>query len=189
MLAWLDGLGSIADAPNENFARELWELFMLGEGQGYTEADIKEASRAFTGFRRQRNDATLGYDTVVYVEANHDPASKTIFGVSGRFGYDDNLAFDTRDTDGGIVDLTLRERGAGAARHLARKLLSFLVYVDPPEAVVEDLAAGLRDGLPRGSVRVATFPALSYVSCVSRSSPDGSTSIFCSRSELVPLAK
>ena len=60
MLEWLDGRVSRVGAPNENYARELWELFMLGEGNGYTEEDIQEASRAFTGFEWWRDRALHG---------------------------------------------------------------------------------------------------------------------------------
>ena len=51
MMVYLDTANSKAGASNDNFARELMELFTLGEGQGYTEDDIREAARAFTGWR------------------------------------------------------------------------------------------------------------------------------------------
>ena len=63
MLEWLDGNDSRRGAPNENFAREFWELFTLGEGHGYTQTDIEEAARAFTGFRREQ-PAPLTYEIV-----------------------------------------------------------------------------------------------------------------------------
>ena len=51
MLLWLSGADNAKDAPNENYARELMELFTLGEGNGYDERDVREQARALTGFR------------------------------------------------------------------------------------------------------------------------------------------
>ena len=50
MLIWLSGVDNRKDAPNENYARELMELFTLGEGNGYTEQDVREQARALTGW-------------------------------------------------------------------------------------------------------------------------------------------
>ncbi|MHC4165213.1 MAG: DUF1800 family protein, partial [Planctomycetota bacterium] len=80
MLAWLDGVFSTKERPNENFARELWELFMLGEGAGYTEADVQEAARAFTGFKLQFEPDH--FVTVRYLPGRHDAGEKTVFGVT-----------------------------------------------------------------------------------------------------------
>ena len=63
--------------PNENFARELFELFSLGEGH-YTERDVKEAARAFTGYRVQ------GQGQVRKVSRLHDSSVKTVLGKRGR---------------------------------------------------------------------------------------------------------
>ncbi|MHC4547876.1 MAG: DUF1800 family protein [Planctomycetota bacterium] len=141
MLLWLDGVYSTRDNPNENFARELWELFMLGEGVGYTQADIVAASRAFTGFRLQHNPDH--FVTVIYLPELHDAGPKTVFGVTGQFGYG---GVDTRDSDGSIVDLTLGQRPLAASRFLCRKLAAHFLYDDPPDVVVEQLASQLRAG-------------------------------------------
>ena len=61
MLIYLDGMRSVARQPNENFARELLELFTLGEGH-YSEADIKAAARAFTGWTRRPRDRRSSVD-------------------------------------------------------------------------------------------------------------------------------
>ncbi|EDY81426.1 conserved hypothetical protein [Verrucomicrobiia bacterium DG1235] len=71
-----------AGAPNENFARELFELFTLGEGN-YTEADIKEAARALTGYSFETDG------TVSFRERAHDSGLKTVFGYQGRHNIDD----------------------------------------------------------------------------------------------------
>lgn len=142
MLVWLDGLLSTAYRPNENFAREFWELFTLGEGKGYTQADILESSRAFTGYESKR-DPAIGYDVVNYVPSRHDAGVKTILGATGRFGYDG--AVDARDVDGGVAALTLRQRPLEASRFLARKLAAFFLREAPLAPVVEELATDLRD--------------------------------------------
>ena len=171
MLEWLDGRRSIKGNPNENFARELWELFSLGEGNGYTEDDIKEAAKAFTGFQWYRSQIDPTNDTrlrIRYIPLFHDEGDKTIFGVTGKFGYDDvapfyfnidstqtdfgtydtSIATDSRDTDGGIVALTLRERDVLASQFICRKLCAFFLYDNPPDIVVNELAEDLRASGP-----------------------------------------
>ena len=86
MLIYLDGVRSAARQPNENFAREMLELFTLGEGH-YGEADVKEAARAFTGW-------TIDHETGVFKVAGerHDDGEKTFLGRTGRFDGDDVIA-------------------------------------------------------------------------------------------------
>ena len=86
MLIYLDGMRSVARQPNENFARELLELFTLGEGR-YGETDVKAAARAFTGWSVDR-------ETGQFMEraGQHDDGEKTFLGKTGRFGGDDILA-------------------------------------------------------------------------------------------------
>jgi uncharacterized protein (DUF1800 family) len=163
MLEWLNGRVSRVGAPNENFARELWELFMLGEGSGYTEEDIQNAARAFTGFEwfSDRAHVVLPDDRLElrYRVTRHDATDKKIFGVTAKFGYDSigplywaddagnfNTAIDTdaRDTGGGVVAHTLRERPTEAARFICRKLCEFLLYDNPHDAIVDPLADQLK---------------------------------------------
>jgi uncharacterized protein (DUF1800 family) len=141
MLPWLDGAFSTGKRPNENFARELWERFMLGEGAGYTEADVKEAARAFTGYKLQFEPDH--FVTMLYVPARHDAGEKTVFEVTGRFGYGGT---DPRDLDGSIVDLTLDRRANEASRFVCQKLAAHFLYAEPPQQIVDDLASQLRDG-------------------------------------------
>ncbi len=92
MIRYLDLDRSSAERPNENFARELFELFLLGEG-AYTEEDVREAARAFTGYRQISGEFRL--------RANlHDSGRKTIFGETGRFDGD------------GVIDLAIRQPAA-----------------------------------------------------------------------------
>lgn len=84
MLEYLDNNQNRKGNPNENFAREVMELFTLGEGH-YTEADIKEAARALTGWVTRRGEAA-------YVKGRHDNGKKTILGVTKNFDADSFLA-------------------------------------------------------------------------------------------------
>ena len=131
MLVWLDGVLSTKDAPNENFARELWELYTLGRDKGYTQADIEEAARAFTGWRLH-TDPTSGRDVVDYVPARADTSAKTIFGVTDTFDYQ------------GVVELTLAQRPV--AEYVCRRLFQHYCHDDPPPEVIGELADMLRRG-------------------------------------------
>lgn len=83
MLIYLDGAQNRKGAPNENFAREVMELFTLGQGN-YTEADIKEVARAFTGWSTDLDTGEFRF------RANlHDTGEKVIFGQRGKFNGDD----------------------------------------------------------------------------------------------------
>ncbi len=124
MLEWLDGNANRRRHPNENFARELMELFTLGVGN-YSEADIQEAARAFTGWHVRRGEFW-------FHKAQHDPGAKTVFGHAGVQGGDE------------VVDLCL-ERNA-CPRFIATKLLREFLCPAPPERVVDALAAELRAG-------------------------------------------
>jgi len=95
MVVYLDLNQNRKEAPNENFARELFELFVLGEGN-YTEQDIKEAAKAFTGYRLRPNG------DFVFAPRQHDEGEKTVFGQTGNFDGDQ------------VIDLAYRTPAAGA---------------------------------------------------------------------------
>lgn len=134
MLQWLDGVLNREGAPNENFAREFWELFLLGVDQGYTQADIVEAARAWTGYRIRYNTTTSqGY--VEFDPARHDGGSKTIFGVTIP-------AQDTGDDFQAMVDITFAQRPV--ERFIARKVLEAFCCASPPDTLVDALGAVLR---------------------------------------------
>jgi uncharacterized protein (DUF1800 family) len=119
MLIYLDHRLSRRGAPNENYARELFELFTLGIGN-YTERDVSEAARAFTGWSLDHH-----YEFIHYPN-QHDDGPKTIFGRTGNWGPDD------------VINLLLEQ--PAAAPHLARKLFRFFAYDDPEPPLVERLA-------------------------------------------------
>ena len=110
MMTYLDLDRSSRRAPNENFARELFELFLLGEGN-YTEADIKQAARAFTGYRKGKDGFRLD-------ERAADPGEKTLFGRTGKFTGDE------------VIDLAYAQ--PAAATFLPREMARFYLTDQPP---------------------------------------------------------
>lgn len=124
MIIYLDLQNSGRDAPNENFARELFELFILGEGH-YTERDIKEAARAFTGYRQR-----LG--RFIRAERQADQGVKEVFGRRGRFDGDD------------IIDLAYQQPAAGT--FLPAEMARFYLTADGlPPSLLEPLGEWWRD--------------------------------------------
>lgn len=120
MMRYLDTVNNRKGQPNENFAREVMELFTLGEGH-YSEQDIREAARAFTGW-------SLGKDfQFVYRPNQHDNGDKTIFGQQGNFDGDD------------VLDMLLRQ--PQTARFVTIKLWKTLVSPTPNEADIQRLSA------------------------------------------------
>jgi uncharacterized protein (DUF1800 family) len=90
MLLWLSGTDNTKDSPNENYGRELMELFTIGADRGgYTERDVREQARALTGWRNSWDD-TLGPVRFRYEPKSHDTGVKTIFGKRGRFDWKDS---------------------------------------------------------------------------------------------------
>jgi len=89
MLVWLDGLENNQWDVNENYAREVMELFTLGADRGaYTEDDVRELARAFTGFRADWVEGS-GLENFRYDSRWHDGGSKTVFGKTGNFDWRD----------------------------------------------------------------------------------------------------
>jgi len=89
MLTWLDGIENDKDDPNENYAREVMELFTLGADRGaYTEQDVRELARALTGWRATWTDGA-GLQNFRYDDRRHDHGQKTVFGHTGDFDWRD----------------------------------------------------------------------------------------------------
>ena len=123
MLLYLDNRLNVKGHANENYAREILELFSLGIGN-YTENDIKEAARAFTGWRNQGL-------TFIDDRAQHDEGMKTVFGQTGNWDGED------------VVDLILQQEAAG--EFIAGKIYRFFVREEISEQMLDELAARLRD--------------------------------------------
>ncbi len=96
MIFWLDNQENLVGKPNENFAREVMELFTLGVDNDYTEKDIQEAARAFTGWRYgigrfARDKEPTKRDQFIFSSKDHDYGTKTIFGKTGKWNGEDVL--------------------------------------------------------------------------------------------------
>lgn len=118
MIRWLDGNSNRKGSPNENYARELMELFTIGRGN-YTERDVREAARAFTGWGAER-------DGFVFRAEYHDAGGKTVLGQSGAFDGDDVVRIVTSRPE--------------CARFIGRKLLTFFSHPDPSASDVDAAA-------------------------------------------------
>jgi uncharacterized protein (DUF1800 family) len=124
MLEYLDNNRNRKGRPNENYAREVMELFTLGIGQ-YSEADIKEAARSFTGWNFDRFS-----DKFRFIQRQHDAGSKTVLGTTGRLKGEDTL------------DILLAHEAC--APYVAKKIWEYLAYADPDSELVARLGSELR---------------------------------------------
>ncbi|MDO6490122.1 MULTISPECIES: DUF1800 domain-containing protein [unclassified Cellulophaga] len=135
MLYYLDGVFNNGNNPNENYARELYELFTLGEGNGYTEEDIIETAKALTGWVN-RGDA--GCTAVTFDATKYDSSSKTILGQTANFDYD------------GVIDNLFEQRPNEISWFICKKLYEFFVHPDSTddannaEVIIQGLAATFR---------------------------------------------
>jgi uncharacterized protein (DUF1800 family) len=88
MLLWLSGSENTKESPNENYARELMELFTLGADRGYTEEDVREQARALTGFQNEWSEG-IGPHNFRFDPEQHDGGVKRMLGKRGRFDWRD----------------------------------------------------------------------------------------------------
>lgn len=123
MLIYLDSTRNNKNVPNENYARELLELFTLGIGN-YTETDIKQAARALTGW-------TVNGLAPQFNSGNYDNTNKTFLGKTGNYGYKE------------IVDIVFTQ--AAAATFLCTKLYKEFIFYKPDTAFVAKMAKVMRD--------------------------------------------
>ncbi|MEA2735777.1 MAG: hypothetical protein QOE14_2228 [Humisphaera sp.] len=123
MLDYLNNQQNRKAHPNENYARELMELFTLGIGN-YTEYDIREVARAFTGWAHDG-------DEFIFRKYDHDDGDKKFFGKKGNFDGDD------------VIDIILNHQAC--AKYISSRFWNFFVYEDPEPQIVESLALLLRE--------------------------------------------
>jgi uncharacterized protein (DUF1800 family) len=123
MLVWLDGSANRKRHPNENFAREVMELFSLGIGN-YTEHDIQEAARAFSGW--QLRDGAFWFN-----EAQHDRGAKTLFQQTGHFQGDD------------VLNLCLAQ--PAARRFIGSRLVNTFLGPEADVSIIDATAQQLAD--------------------------------------------
>ncbi len=125
MLSYLDNDANVKGAPNQNFARELMELFLLGVGN-YSEDDVIASARAWTGHGINDNTKTYQFNGM-----QHDYELKTFFGTT--------KAWDGPEIIDEILTNTLKR--VIAARFITRKLWTFFAYANPSDTIVNTLAA------------------------------------------------
>lgn len=139
MLFWLDNQYNVKGKPNENFAREVMELFTLGVGH-YTEKDIQEGARAFTGWSIGRPNGREvpaakglkgGQAVFILRQPQHDTGEKTFLGINGNLTGEDVLNH--------LCDMPR------TAEYLTHKIWSWFAYADPEPAVISRIAAKFRD--------------------------------------------
>ena len=144
MVAWLDGDTNLKDKPQENYARELMELFTMGV-DFYTESDVYEGARVFTGWNlRRRGTQDDRYAQFFYNDRQHDTGSKSfsfaIYPDGGKTIPERPAASGMQD---GIDFVNAVARHPETGPRLARKLYAFFVneLADPDDALVQQLAA------------------------------------------------
>ena len=123
MLMYLNGFENKNNAPNENYSRELFELFTLGEGNGYTQDDITETARALTGYNTRQNGGPITFNSNRF-----DDAEKTIFGRTGNWNYDD------------VIDILFEEKSDLIADFICRKIYRHFVSPDVNDDIILDLS-------------------------------------------------
>ena len=149
MIFFLDNKDNHKDSPNENYGRELLELFSMGIGN-YTEDDVKACARAFTGWTirnaeymsiRASRDSVWPYGHLdwqfEYLPEDHDDTPKTFLGHTGEFNGED------------IIDIICQHPATG--RFIAGKLYNFFVADTPDEAAIQVLAEEFRNS--NGDIR------------------------------------
>lgn len=132
MLYYLDGVRNRGNNPNENYARELYELFTLGDGNGYTEEDIIETSKALSGYTERGEE---GCTQVTFNAEDFSTENKTIFGQTGNWDYDD------------VIDILFNERPNEIAWFICKKLYEFFVHPDSTGDDGNGIAPQIIDGL------------------------------------------
>jgi len=121
MIVWLDGNNSTKKAPNENFSRELLELFTMGVDGGYTEHDVKEGAKVFTGWTFDGDRLRARFN-----EKNYSDESKQYLGHSGNLTLQETL------------DIVAKH--PSTAKFISKKLFEFFVHEDPPAEEIERLS-------------------------------------------------
>ncbi len=135
MLRWLDNRTNIAGREQENFARELMELFTVGNGR-FDETDVVAMARAWTGHNvAGRADGRSDYDAAQYLfrPDRHDDGDKTLFGITRNW-----------DAEATLDELCFGSKATATADYLSRKLFGFFVHRSPSEEVIASLATSFR---------------------------------------------
>ena len=130
MLLWLDNQENVKGKANENFAREVMELFTIGIDGGYSEKDVTEAARAFTGWAFRRQSGASGGPQFTFRPALHDTGQKTVLGLTGYLNGADVLNH--------LCDLPQ------CSRYITEKIIRYFVTTTPSADYVSRMAAVFR---------------------------------------------
>ena len=128
MLLFLNGVVSTKYEPNENYARELYELFALGRDNGYTQQDIEETARALTGW----NNLDIWGSPILFMSEYADKGEKTIFGKTGLWGYDE------------VTEILFAERKDKIAQFICEKIYKAFVNPIPNETIINQLTTTIK---------------------------------------------
>jgi len=127
MLIYLNGFQNSSFNPNENYARELYELFTLGLDNGYDEFDIGETAKALTGYNHwDEEGGAIYFDDITF-----NDSIKTIFGQEGNWNYDD------------VITILFEQRSTEVATHICKKLYRFFVSEDITDFVETNIITAL----------------------------------------------
>ncbi len=130
MLVYLNGDENVRDRPNENYARELYELFTLGVDNGYTEDDIQETSKALTGYV---DTAGIPWGDILFDPTEFSNETKTIFGQTGNWTYDD------------VINILFQQRGNLVANFICTKLYTYFVSPTCNDVIIAQMAQTFMD--------------------------------------------
>ena len=125
MLLYLNGFENTNVEPNENYARELYELFTLGQDNDYTQTDIEQTAKALTGYNHWDDPG----GTIYFDDSTFDNSEKIIFGQEGNWGYDD------------VIDILFTQRSTQIATFICTKLYTFFVSRDVNETIISEMVA------------------------------------------------
>ncbi|MBP1962367.1 DUF1800 domain-containing protein [Paenibacillus aceris] len=137
MMIWLDVNRNKKNKPNENYAREVMELFTLGIGH-YSETDVKEAARAFTGWTYSEKENKVAFNS-----KQHDNDTKTLLGETGNLGSDE------------AIDVIFHQKSL--TTFLAAKLLTYFAADNPSESWVQQVAGHIAEKATIGEVLSELF--------------------------------
>jgi uncharacterized protein (DUF1800 family) len=149
MLVYLGGDLNTKSRANENYARELMELFTMGFGSGYTEGDVKEGARILTGWRSAQftdEPAPNGIFNTYFSPPDHDTGNKTYLGVQFSAIVDaDNTEYLVKKNEiYGMIDAIFKGYSQAVATYICRKIYKFFIYSNPAgtdETVISAMAA------------------------------------------------
>jgi len=149
MLVYLNGNDNVSEAPNENYARELLELYSLGVGN-YTEADVKAAAKILTGWKvKYFADESTTPNRGYFNPNDFDKNTKRFFDESFTVNYEVTQENVYTNSVKKLIQVILNKKGTVAAQFMMRKFYRYFVYANPnvtDEALINDLASKLVAG-------------------------------------------